>query len=50
MGTEGRRHKHAFLQFEIKALRELPGKLRWMGIWLVFELLLAVLIVMSCSG
>ena len=51
MGTKGRQRKHAILQFEIKALRELPGKLGWMVcIGLVFELLLAILIVMSCNG
>ena len=53
VGMERRRRqrKLAFLRFEIEALRELPRKLSWMdGIWLLFELLLAILIVISCNG
>ena len=43
--------KHAFLRFEIAALRELPGKLRWFDwVWLLIELLVCILIVVSCDG
>ena len=46
-----RKRKHTFLRFEIEALRELPRKLSWMDwMWLLFELLLAVGIVISCNG
>ena len=43
--------KQAFLRFEIEALRELPRKLGWVDwLWLLGELLLAVIIVRSCNG
>lgn len=43
--------KQAFLRFEIEALQELPRKLGWVDwLWLLGELLLAVMIVRSCNG
>lgn len=46
-----KRRQHTFLRSEIEALRELPRKLGWMDrIWLLFELLLAIGIVISCHG
>ena len=53
VGMERRRiqRKHTFLRFEIEALRELPRKLGWMDwIWLLGELLLAIVLVRSCNG
>ena len=51
MESKRRRRKHTFLRFEIEALRELPRKLGWMdGIWLFIELLVVILIVLSCNG
>ena len=43
MGPGRKQRKHSFLQFEIKALRELLEKLSWMGLmWLLIEILLAI--------
>lgn len=51
MERKRKRRQHTFLRFEIEALRELPRKLSWMDwIWLLFELLLAIGIVISCHG
>ena len=52
MGLKRKQRKHAFLQFEIKALRELLEKLSWMDrMWLLIEILVGgILIVMSCNG
>ena len=50
MERKRKQRKPAFLRFEIEALRELPGKLSWMAVWLLFELLVAILIVISCYG
>ena len=44
------RRKSAFLRFEIEALRELPRRLGWFDwVWLSFELLVAIGIVVSCN-
>ncbi len=52
MELKRKQRKHAFLQFEIKALRELLEKLSWMDrMWLLIEILVGgILIVMSCNG
>ena len=51
MERKRKQRKRAFLRFEIEALRELPRKLSWMDwMWLLIELLLAILIVISCYG
>jgi len=51
MVLERKRRRPAFLRFELEALRELPGKLSWMDwVWLSFELLVAIGIVVSCNG
>jgi len=43
--------KQTFLRFEIEALRELQGKLRWKHwVWLLIDLLVVTLIVFSCNG
>lgn len=51
MEPKRKRRKQAFLHFEIAALRELPRKLGWLDwMWLLFELVVAIGIVVSCSG
>ena len=51
MERERKQRRRAFFRFEIEALRELPGKLGWMGwLWLFVELLVVILVVMSCLG
>ena len=51
MERERKQRRRAFFRFEIEALRELPGKLSWMGwLWLFVELLVVILVVMSCLG
>ena len=52
METQRKQRKHAFLRFEIEALRELPGKLSWMDWMLVLliEIPVAIPVVMSCNG
>lgn len=43
--------KQAFLRFEIEALRELPRRMSWFDwVWLSFELLVAIGIVVSFNG
>ena len=52
METQRKQRKHAFLRFEIEALRELPRKLSWVDWMLVLfiEIPVAILVVMSCNG
>lgn len=43
--------KQSPLRFEIKAMRELPGNLRWTDwLWLSTEMFFAAAIVLSCNG
>ncbi|MDE0143009.1 MAG: hypothetical protein OXN19_16175 [Caldilineaceae bacterium] len=50
MERKRKQRKPASLRFEIEALRELPRRLSWFDwVWLSFELLVAIGIVVSCN-